>query len=392
MKSWVGVRHRRAFHVLVVAGIVMAASAAVAVSATEPNGGSSFDAGDDGWMTVEEQTHCSGVVTHDLLCDAKNERVANGGNPGGALRSQTTVIANGGGTFTADLVWRSPSFTVAVPPFEPSFAYDRRFDAQGLVALRPTAEVSVVLVDETAGTETLLFEDALAREDSEWDKRAVGVVAGVLNVGSVYHLQLRVAMRSHAAQADLRGSVAVLFDNVGLDLASRDGSTPGVTHPPGSGGEGSVSEGDITLLEGKFPGGSAIALRKCTVVGTHGDDKIRGTNGNDIICALGGDDKIAARKGFDAVDTGDGNDRADGGSKTDLLLGLAGDDRLEGSNGADRMGGGRGQDVIYGNAHNDKLWARDDARDRINGGGGVRDRAAVDRQDSVRAVAREKVK
>jgi Ca2+-binding RTX toxin-like protein len=257
----------------------------------------------------------------------------------------------------------------------------------------------VVLVNETAGTETLLLEDALAAEesqakDAQWDKRAVGVAPNELVAGNTYHLQIRVAMRSHAAQAGLRSEVAVLFDNVGLDLASRDGNTPGVTQPqpPGSGGQGSVDEGDITLLEGKFPGGSAIALHKCTVVGTHGDDKIRGTNGNDIICALGGDDKIAARKGFDAVDTGDGNDRADGGSKTDLLLGLAGDDRLEGSNGADRMGGGRGQDVIDGNAHNDKLWARDDARDRINGGGGVRDRAAVDRQDRVNAVAREKVK
>lgn len=402
MDSGLGIRRRRALHVLLGAGMVMAASAALAVSAIVPNGGSNFNAGNDGWTSPPpgdpRAPKCTGPISGDLLCDAKNERVAEGGNPGGALRSQTTVIANAGGTFTADFVWLSPSFTVDEAPFEPTFFYDRRLDSQGLVKGRPTAEVKVELVNETAGgTRTLVHEDALSFEegkpdDSKWDKRVAGVVPGALTQGAAYRLEIGVTIRSTAVQAGLRGTVAVLFDNIGIDLAPRGPNSPGVTQPQPPGGGGSVNEGDITILQGQGPGGSVIPLNKCTIVGTEGDDVIKGSNGNDIICALAGDDKINARKGFDAVDAGDDDDKATGGKKTDLLLGLGGNDALKGAKGADRIGGGSGRDKVDGGPHNDKMWTRDKDSDRVKGGGGARDRVAADRKDKVKNVPRVKVK
>ena len=255
------------------------------------------------------------------------------------------MLANAAGLFTADHVWRSASFTVDTKASDASFGYDRQLDTGQLVALGVGAEVSAVLVNEETDNETLLVEDALGDEDSQYDRRKVGVVPGALQKG----------------------------DSCG----------------DGSGGDTVISSPGVTEPQPPAPGGSVIERDDCTILGTEGDDVIVGTKKHDVICALGGDDKIKTGKGFDVVDTGDGNDQAAGGKKADVLLGLAGNDRLAGGPGADKIGGGEGTDRMNGGKHNDTLAAKDDARDTVNGGPGKRNRAKTDGDDEVKKVQRK---
>jgi Ca2+-binding RTX toxin-like protein len=69
----------------------------------------------------------------------------------------------------------------------------------------------------------------------------------------------------------------------------------------------------------------------------------------------------------------------DGGSGADTLLGRAGKDRMDGRSGKDDINGG---------ADNDHIKALDHERDTVNGAGGNRDVAFVDRRDRVVGVER----
>ena len=56
------------------------------------------------------------------------------------------------------------------------------------------------------------------------------------------------------------------------------------------------------VLTGTVPAAAApttkvTGLEKaCTVIGTHGNDRIFGTHGYDVICGLGGDDQTATQE------------------------------------------------------------------------------------------------
>ncbi len=116
-------------------------------------------------------------------------------------------------------------------------------------------------------------------------------------------------------------------------------------------------------------GGSGGAPgRRCTIVGTPGDDRLTGT-GDDVICGLDGDDRILA---------GPGDDVVLGGGGDDVLLGGPGRDRLLGEGGRDRIDGGPGRDALSGEEDHDVLLAHDDERDTVDGGPGS-DTATVDR-------------
>ncbi len=80
-------------------------------------------------------------------------------------------------------------------------------------------------------------------------------------------------------------------------------------------------------------------------------------------------------------------DRLRGTAAGDRLLGHAGDDRAVGARGVDCLVGGRGNDVLRGGRGSDRIRARDGERDKVRCGRG-RDRAAVDRSDSVRGCER----
>ncbi|HEX6117781.1 MAG TPA: calcium-binding protein [Solirubrobacterales bacterium] len=337
-----------------------------------PAGGSNFDTGDDGWQVQAAQ--CSFAdADGGGLCSASGERIADGGNPGGALRARTEVLANTGGLFTSEHVLRSPSFTLE-NPFDAVFSYDRRLAQSALLSIGVRSDVSVVLVDDASGAERLLTEDPLGNDDREFENRLVGVPAGVLAANGTYHLELRVSTGNDSSQEEVFGTTDVLFDNLRLVSSERGGGS--ANGPGGSGGDGTA------------PGGSVTLLRKCTIVGTEGDDRIVGTKRTDIVCALGGDDVVKTKGGPDVIDAANGNDTARGGKKADLLLGLKGKDRLIGSKGADRLLGGKDRDVLKAGADNDNISARDGERDLVDGGPGKRNRARTDGKDKVKRVQR----
>jgi Tol biopolymer transport system component len=85
--------------------------------------------------------------------------------------------------------------------------------------------------------------------------------------------------------------------------------------------------------------------RRCTVIGTPGNDVLVGTSRADVICGLGGNDMLDGRGEDDLLDGGSGNDRLVGGPGDDTILGGLGADRLLAADGfRDSVDGGPGID------------------------------------------------
>ena len=200
--------------------------------------------------------------------------------------------------------------------------------------------------------------------------------------------------------------------------------------PPDTDGDGAFDTADpdddndgVPDTEDAFPLDPAKYLPDPTA----GNDTINGTARNDIICGLGGNDTLNGRGGNDTLwgdacndrakplfgaQTGtDGKDRLSGGAGNDSLFGAGGNDRLSGGAGKDKLFGGNGNDVLDGGAGrdsldggrgNDKLVGGKDANkykagagnDNVNAkngkketvdcGAGRKDKATVDRADTVR--------
>lgn len=357
--------------------------AAPAGAATEahPAGGSTFDGGPQGW--VGSGASCSQISGTGLICEAENVHDPSGGNPGGAITTNVAVTANLLGLFEGTGTWTSPAFTVADGTIaNVTFAYDRRFDAGGLVSMAPTSEVAVELVDQESGATATLLEETLTAADSTFAPRGVGLSPATVASGHTYRLRILTATAASEQSAGLLGEASTAFDNVRMTVSDQPLGAGGGEEPELSPGT-TIVESPLTLvgivnLIGRFgpnaevgrgPGGSRVPLRLCTIVGTPGDDRIVGTRGHDVICGLGGDDVIEGAGGRDIVDGGNGHDRLTGGTGGDLLLGLRGRDRLGGGAGHDRAGGGAGRDYLNGGKGHDRLSGGSRA-DRVNGAAG----------------------
>jgi Ca2+-binding RTX toxin-like protein len=104
------------------------------------------------------------------------------------------------------------------------------------------------------------------------------------------------------------------------------------------------------------------------------------------------EDFLFGGRGTDDILGGEGPDHLVGGPGADILEGddpkvphdRDDSDSLEGGSGNDRLDGGPGRDRFYGGPGNDRIFARDGERDRVDCGKGRKDRATVDRQDTVR--------
>jgi hypothetical protein len=122
----------------------------------------------------------------------------------------------------------------------------------------------------------------------------------------------------------------------------------------------------------------------CTIVGTPRADRLIGTNRRDVICGRGGNDEIHGLRGTDRIYGGAGNDRVLAGSGNDRVYGGAGNDRLLGGYGHDLIAGEKGNDGLWGEGGNDRLLGgagRDQLRggfegDRLGGGPGNDDLVA----------------
>jgi len=86
--------------------------------------------------------------------------------------------------------------------------------------------------------------------------------------------------------------------------------------------------------------------KKCTIIGTKGNDTLKGSNKVDVICGLGGNDKIQGLGGNDTIDGGSGNDSIVAGSGDDKLYGGTGNDTLKGESGSDYFKGNEGIDTV----------------------------------------------
>jgi Ca2+-binding RTX toxin-like protein len=379
--------------VVALVGTVALAAPVGASAAVEPAGGSSFDSSAEGWTSEVATCQAPPPAAPGEECTATNAHDAGVGNPPGSLRSGLT-LGTGLLLFDSDYTWRSPSFRIPGDPGAEvrgaEFGYDRQFSAGDLINLNPEAEVEAAVVDETAGTRTVLIEEALDSDDDEFERATATAETGTVTREHIHHIELEAAINTTATAGGVSGSSSLHFDNVAIDVPGPPGNSPGVTFPrPPKDGAAitAVMRGlNLNALAGGGPGGSQVPLGECTIVGTPGADRIRGTTANDVICGLGGNDSISGRRGRDVIDTGDGDDKAIGNKGGDMILGLGGKDLVRARKGKDRIGGGAGKDKLRGQGNADLLAARDGSRDLVHGGASHRDRARVDRIDRVRKV------
>jgi Ca2+-binding RTX toxin-like protein len=383
---------KRLVAALVGAGALVAAVGASA--AVEPGGGSSFGSSTDGWSS-ELATCQPNQGAPGELCSATNSHDAEVGNPAGSLRSRLG-LDTGIVLFDSEFTWRSSSFRI---PGEPGaevrgaeFGYDRQFSAGDQINLDPEAEVTVTVVDETAGTRTELIEETLDSTDDEFERATATAETGTVTREHIHHIELHATINTTSTGMGVSGGSAVHYDNVALDIPPPPGNSEGVTFPkpPLTRAEITAVMNSLNLnaLTGGGPGGSQVPLGQCTIVGTSGADRMRGTSRNDVMCGLGGNDAISGKGGRDVIDTGEGTDDAIGNKGGDLILGLAGSDVIRGRKGKDDIGGGADHDRLSGQGNADLLAARDGVRDIVRGGASHHDRGRVDRVDQVSNVER----
>jgi hypothetical protein len=373
---------------LAIAALLAAASLAAAgttTAATYPDSdGSSFDSGAEGWTSTVAECAPGGGTP---LCTQDNAHEPAGGRQLGGLVARTTVLINALQLFQGQSTWTSPSF-VAQPNEGPGvLTYDRSFVDDGIADLAPRAVIEAVLVEEGSGTPVTLGTEEITEVDTGFATEEISVAAGALVAGRSYHLELRSTTATTAAGLGIVGSAGIHYDNVVLRSTDPGGGKPGTGGPGVTFTRETVSESEFrSLVErislsseaGTGPGGSLVALGKCTIVGTPGGDRIQGSSGNDVICGMGGNDVVIGAGGRDLIDGGDGNDRLRGTSGADVLLGLRGRDRLAGGAGKDGAGGGQGRDRLRGHAAGDRLVGAsgadrlggDAGADRLNGGRG----------------------
>jgi hypothetical protein len=131
--------------------------------------------------------------------------------------------------------------------------------------------------------------------------------------------------------------------------------------------------------------------RRDTIIGSRFGDRIRGLRAGDSLRGRAGRDCLRGNAGRDRM-SGHGNadrlfgnggrDRVAGNAGRDRLFGNQGNDRLLGGGARDRLRGGPGRNVYSAGAGADRVFARNDRRDRIRCGKG-RDRVVADQNDRV---------
>jgi Ca2+-binding RTX toxin-like protein len=149
------------------------------------------------------------------------------------------------------------------------------------------------------------------------------------------------------------------------------------------------------LLSGSSLGETLFGLQGNDILrGLQGDDCLFGGLGSDRLSGADGDDRLlgddAARglRGNDSLSGNAGDDLLIGGPGRDRLYGGAGNDRIRGGRGRDRLRAGPGNNRLSGGIGNDRIYSANGRRDIVKCGVGRRDRARVDRIDSVRGCER----
>src|SRR5215211_492110 len=159
-----------------------------------------------------------------------------------------------------------------------------------------------------------------------------------------------------------------------------DGGNDVIDAGPGDDGDGTDFEeivaggpGDDELIGG--PGDDRMTGRCLdSLLGTPSpicpdDPPAPGDNDDDNLTGGEGDDLLSGEAGFNLIQGGPGSDAASAAGPSVFIL-AGGNDEATGSSGADCWLGGPGRDEVDGRGGNDKLIAKDGARDRVDGGPG----------------------
>jgi hypothetical protein len=259
---------------------------------------------------------------------------------------------------------------------------------------------------------------------------AIAVVAVLLPataLGGATRVAWPVAITVRAA-ANTENHVSVSYRPLGDSFANyihdSVGVTTRVTEPPtcypngprevlcpdGASGPESYGVGGMGPGESiYFYLGNRDDVWRAGLPGDVGDFWVYGGSGNDFLfghndpectvasetdpakCTFDGD-YISGGRGKDEILGGEGPDHLDGGRGADTLTGddprkshdRDDSDIVDGGPGDDRLKGGPARDRLYGGRGNDRISARDGQRDRVDCGKGRKDRAKVDRRDTVK--------
>ena len=148
-------------------------------------------------------------------------------------------------------------------------------------------------------------------------------------------------------------------------------------------GGNETGPGDNIYGDGSCPPGAKNA-NYCDANGGSGNDTIDPGDGDDSVVAGAGNDKILASNGNDTLQGNAGNDIMSGGNGNDTMTGGNGNDKLDGGAGNDTLGGGAGKNSYKGGAGKDSLSARNGVKEIVDCGSGSKDKATVDRSDTVK--------
>jgi Ca2+-binding RTX toxin-like protein len=225
--------------------------------------------------------------------------------------------------------------------------------------------------------------------------KAVGCAVAVLTAATIG------TSLAYGAQVFGNGGLFVTEANEVLNLrvvASRDGAH--VTFTDRTVSISPVGRGCTQLSERsvrcRLPRQSSEQQRarvpRVTIRGREQADRITTAGRRLSIQVYGrqGNDTLTGGAAGELLDGEFGNDRLSGGRGNDVLQGGPGNDRLSGGRGNDRLTDAGGRNRLSGGSGTDILDALNGKRDIVNCGSGRRDRAIVDRIDTVRGCERRR--
>jgi len=223
--------------------------------------------------------------------------------------------------------------------------------------------------------------DALAYVDGDSDPKAAGEGIWITPVGNMATQTCDAALSLRLVVQD---GTHPHWGPANVNPGARGGGGGGGSGG-GGGGEnagGGATDGNDILT------GDALAN---TICGLLGNDTINGLGGNDILWGDACNDK--AKRLFGAQAGSDGNDKLNGGDGNDTLYGAGGKDTLKGGKGKDKLFGGDGNDTLSGGADvnkykggagNDTVNAKNGKKETVDCGAGKKDKASVDKADTVK--------
>jgi len=220
-----------------VATLVMAAPAAA--DTIYPNGGSTFDPDAQGWQPAASGCRLLNLLPDlqiPLLCTTVNEYRSTGGNPGGALFTTFSSVANALGVIEGTGTWRSPDFTITstpsgAPVTGAQFSLQRKASITGLINAggKVTFTASLVRTDVTPNTRKTLVTQTITQDDPAFvTVPAQNVPAADLQANGRYHIDLAATFTTALLQA-AQGTVGIAYDNVSLRV--QDGTVDGNVAP-----------------------------------------------------------------------------------------------------------------------------------------------------------------